>query len=140
MVRVVLDTNVLVSALIYEGKPRKLVTELLKKHTVILSRQMIAEFEEVVDRDKFNVTSSQVNRFLSSIIAMSKVVPDNALFKGLSQDPDDDVVLNVAYIGKAKFIVSGDRHLLELGQFKKTKILTVSQMHDILMRKQNSKH
>ena len=140
MVRVVLDTNVLVSALTYAGKPRKLVLELLKKHTVILSSQMIAEFEEVIDRDKFNVTSSQVNRFVSSISAMSKVVPDNALFKGFSQDPDDDVVLNVAYTGRAEFIVTGDHHLLELGQFKKTKILTVNQMQDILIQKQNSKH
>ena len=101
---------------------------------------MIAEFEEVIDRDKFNVTSSQVNRFVSSISAMSKVVPDNALFKGFSQDPDDDVVLNVAYTGRAEFIVTGDHHLLELGQFKKTKILTVNQMQDILIQKQNSKH
>ena len=139
MVRAVLDTNVLVSALTHEGKPRKLLLELLKKHTVILSSQMIAEFEEVMDRDKFNVTSSQVNRFLSSIISMSKIVPDNALFKGLSQDPDDDVVLNAAHTGKAEFVVTGDCHLLELGQFKKTKIVTVNQMQDILVEKQVSK-
>jgi putative PIN family toxin of toxin-antitoxin system len=80
MTRVVLDTNVLVSALIDDGKPRQLVLELLDKHTVILSRQMIAELADVVSRDKFSVTSSQVDRFLSSLVQMSKMVPDNARF------------------------------------------------------------
>ena len=47
------------------------------------------------------------------------------------EDPDDDVVLNTAYTGKAEFIVTEDKHLLELGHFKKTKIVTVNQMQDI---------
>ena len=140
MVRVVLDTNVLVSALIDDGKPRKLVLELLDKNTVILSRQMFAELADVISRDKFTVTSSQVDRFVSSLVRMSKMVADNARFKVLSEDPDDDVVLNTAYTGRAEFIVTGDRHLLKLGQFKKTKIINVNQMQDILMEKQNPKH
>ncbi|HSQ48216.1 MAG TPA: hypothetical protein VLL96_00850 [Candidatus Deferrimicrobiaceae bacterium] len=43
MVRAVIDTNVLVSALIHDGKPRKLILELLNRHTVILSSQMLPE-------------------------------------------------------------------------------------------------
>lgn len=140
MVRVVIDTNVLVSALINDGKSRRLVLELLDKHTVILSRLMLAELADVVSRDKFSVTSSQVDRFVSSLIQMSKVVPDNARFKVLLEDPDDDVVLNTAYTGRAEFIVTGDHHLLVLGQFKKIKMLTVNQMRDILIEQQNSKH
>jgi putative PIN family toxin of toxin-antitoxin system len=132
MVRAVIDTNVLVSALIHDGKPRKLFLELLEKHTVILSRQMLAELADVAGRDKFPVTSVQVARFLSSLIRMAKVVPDNALFIEAAKDPDDDVVLNTAYAGKADFIVTGDKHLLTLNNFKKTKIVTVNQMQDIL--------
>ena len=65
MVRAVIDTNVLVSALIHDGKPRKLILELLNRHTVILSQQMLIELAEVAGRDKFHVTGSQVERFLS---------------------------------------------------------------------------
>jgi putative PIN family toxin of toxin-antitoxin system len=133
MVRVVIDTNVLVSALINDGKPRRLVFELLDKHAVILSRLMLAELEDVVSRDKFSVTDSQVDRFVSSLIRTSKVVLDNVRFKVVLEDPDDDVVLNTAYSGRAEFIVTGDHHLLVLGQFKKIKIVTVNQMQDILM-------
>ena len=56
MVRVVLDTNVLVSAFIDDGKPRRVVLELLDKHTVILSQQMLAEIADVISREKFRVT------------------------------------------------------------------------------------
>ena len=132
MVRAVIDTNVLVSALIHDGKPRKLVLELFDRHTVILSRQMLAEFADVAGRNKFPVTSVQVERFLSSLVRIAKVVPDNALFKEVAKDPDDDVVLNTAYAGKADYIVTGDKHLLTLNNFKKTKIVTVNQMLDIL--------
>ena len=132
MVRVVIDTNVLVSALIDDGKPRKLVIELLDKHTVILSRQMLAELADVLSRDKFTVTSSHVDRFVSSLVRMSKIVPDNARFKVVLVDHDDDKVLNTAYAGKAEFIVTGDRHLLVLEKFKKTKIVNVNQMLDRL--------
>jgi uncharacterized protein len=132
MVRVVIDTNVLVSALIDDGKPRRLVVELLNKHTVILSRQMLAELADVLSRDKFTVTSSQVDRFVSSLVRMSKIVPDNSRFKVVLEDPDDDVVLNTAYAGRAEFIVTGDRHLLVEEKFKKTKIVNVNQMLDRL--------
>jgi putative PIN family toxin of toxin-antitoxin system len=136
MVRVVLDTNVLVSAFIDDRKPRKLVLELLGKHIVILSRQMLAELADVISRDKFRVKASQVDRFVSSLVRMSKMVPDNPRFKVVLEDADDDVVLNTAYAGRAEFIVTGDRHLLDLGHFKKTKIVTVNQMQDILAQKQ----
>ena len=52
MVRVVIDTNILVSALIKRGKPRKLVLKLLEEHTVILSRQMLAELADVLHKGK----------------------------------------------------------------------------------------
>ncbi len=132
MVRAVVDTNVLISALIDDGKPRKLLHELLNRHTVILSRQMLAEFADVAARDKFPVTSSQADRFLSIAVRTARIVPDSALFKEISEDPDDDVLLNAAYKGKADYIVTGDKHLLALSQFKKTRIVTVNQMLQIL--------
>lgn len=65
MARVVVDTNVLVSALITGGKPRRLLLKLQKEHTVILSRQTAAELADVLTRDKFMVKTSQIERFLS---------------------------------------------------------------------------
>ena len=132
MVRVVVDTNVLVSAFLHEGRPRQLILGLLENHTVILSRLLLAELADVLSRDKFAVDNSQVERFLSSLIQTSKIVPDHNKFTVVLEDTDDDVVLNAAYTSHADFIVTGDKHLLILKKFKKTKILTVNEMLEIL--------
>jgi putative PIN family toxin of toxin-antitoxin system len=132
MVRVVIDTNILVSALIKRGKPRKLVLKLLEEHIVILSRQMLAELADVLTREKFAVKPSQVDSFLTILIRKSKIVKPSSRFKVIKEDPDDDVILNTAYAGKAQYIVTGDRHLLALKEFKRTKIVKVNQIIDSL--------
>lgn len=130
--RIVIDANVLVSAIIDNGKPRQLVIKLLEEHTVVISRQMLAELADVTTRDKFHIKSSQVNRFVASIMSNCKIVVDNSLFKVIVEDPDDDVILNAAYTGKAGYIVTGDKHLLALEKFRQTKIVNVVQMLEIL--------
>jgi putative PIN family toxin of toxin-antitoxin system len=93
---------------------------------------MLAELADVVIRDKFAIKNSQVDRFLSILLKKSKIVSDTPHFKAVSEDPDDDKVLDTAYNGKADYIVTGDRHLLALKRFKRTQILTVTQMLVIL--------
>ena len=56
--------------------------------------------------------------------------------KVILEDPDDDVVLNTAYKGKADYIVTGDRHLLALKKFKRIEIVRVAQMFEILKQHQ----
>src|SRR4030042_209316 len=130
MVRVVIDTNVLVSALINRGKPRRLLVYLLEKHTVILSRQILAELADVLSREKFNVRSSYTERFLESLVRKSRIIPVSARFKIIPEDPDDDVVLNTAYCGRADYIITGDKHMLTLRVFKTIEIVTGREMFE----------
>ena len=132
MIHVVVDTNVLVSALIGHGKPRRLVLKLLGKHTVILSREMLAELADVLARDRFMIKDSQLERYLSGLVRKSEIVTISTRFKMISEDPDDDTVLNAAYSGKANYIVTGDRHLLALREFKGIEIVKVTHMLEIL--------
>jgi predicted nucleic acid-binding protein len=53
-------------------------------------------------------------------------------FKVIPEDPDDDIIVRTAYDGKADYIVSGDRHLLALKEFKGIKILTIDEMLKLL--------
>ncbi len=53
-------------------------------------------------------------------------------FKAVKEDPDDDIIVRTAYDGKADYIVSGDRHLLALKEFKGIKILTIDEMLGVL--------
>jgi putative PIN family toxin of toxin-antitoxin system len=133
--KIVLDTNVLISALIKSGKPRGLILKIAEeKVQVILSKEILKEFIEVTDdpRIKKYVQEDTKIRFLKAIGSISSVVRVKSKFKVLKEDPDDDIVLRTAHDGKADYIISGDRHLLSLKRFKKIKIVTVAQMLDLL--------
>jgi putative PIN family toxin of toxin-antitoxin system len=134
MVRVVADTNVLVSALVGHGKPKRLVLQLLEGHVVVSSSQMLAELADVLSREKFReVRSSQVDRYLSNLVRKCRLVKSRSRFRVVAEDPDDDLVLNTAYDGKADYIVTGDKHLLALQEFKVIKIVTVNEMLQVLV-------
>ena len=108
---------------------------LLEKHTILSSRELLAELSDVLSREKFSpVHRSQVNQFM--FILASKVVIVNAksVPKIIAQDPDDDIVLAVAHDGEADYIISGDRHLLSLGKFEGISIISVGQMLGILQK------
>lgn len=132
MARVVVDTNVLVSALIKKGKPLTLVQRLLDKHTVILSSQMLAELADVLSRDKFTITNAQIDLFISLLLRKSTVTSVSGNLKVILKDPDDNIVLLTAVNGKANYIVSGDKHLLTLRKYEGIEIVTISQMLEIL--------
>jgi len=132
--KVVLDTNVLVSALIKAGKPRELFFRLAEEKMLILSRQILEEFLEVAEdpRIKKYVKEQETIAFLSSLRDATKIIKVKSKFRAVKDDPDDDVAVRTAYDGKAHYIVSGDNHLLSLGQFRGIKIVTVDEMLKIL--------
>jgi uncharacterized protein len=118
VVRVVIDTNVMVSALIGPGKPRRLVARLLRHHSVVTSAEMIEELVEVLPRKKFGLTSAQIDRFLTIYADNSQAVASDLRVRAVVQDPDDDFVLSTAVKGSAGYLVTGDRHLLALKAFR----------------------
>ena len=132
MLRVAIDTNVLLSAIVDDGKQRLLLLKLLQEHTVLLSPKILAELADVTIRDKFAITDSEVNRFLSSLTKISKIIQDKPRFKIIIEDPDDDVILNAAYNGKADYIITGDKDLLAWKKFKSIKILNVPELLEVL--------
>jgi len=133
MVRVVVDTHIFISALLGLGKARRLVSEQLENPSVVLSKPMLAELGNVLLRDKFTqVRSSEADRFLSIMVRSSMIVAVRSEFKTVTDDPDDDAVVNTAYRGEADYIVTGDKHLLVLKEFKGIKIVKVNQLLGIL--------
>ncbi len=135
MVRVVLDTNVLVSAFRNKGKSRSLLSGLMEKHEVVLSSQILAELADVLSRDKFNVTNAQIDKFLSILVRYAVVVPVQST-SIILEDPDDDVILDTAFCGKAEYIVSGDKHLLKIVRYRNVEILSVNDFLQKIDKKQ----
>ncbi|HIH88157.1 TPA: putative toxin-antitoxin system toxin component, PIN family [Candidatus Bathyarchaeota archaeon] len=126
--RIVLDTNVLISALIGHGKPRRLLIRLFREHESVSSRQMLAELEDVLSRRKFGLTRSRVDEFLGILVKRFIVSEVEKIPEVISEDPDDDVVLATALAGGADYIVTGDGHLLGLREYQGIRIVRVGEM------------
>ena len=128
---VVLDTNVLVSALIKTGKPRELFLKITEgRIQLILSRSILKEFSEVADDPRIRkyVDQDDIIAFLRIVGSVAKIVKVKSRFKVVKEDPDDDAVLRTAFDVKADCIVSGNNHLLSLGAFRGIRILTVDEL------------
>ena len=132
---VVLDINVLVSALIKRGKPKELWLKVVRKEfEFVSSRRILSDFLKVISREKFQgyVKERDIVDFLQAFHNTAKFVRVKSKLKVVKQDPDDDVILATAYDGNADYIVSGDKHLLKLKEFRGIKIVSVSEILDLL--------
>jgi len=135
MHRIVADTNVLVSSLIRRGRPHELLLRIDGIDVrLISSNALMAELISVLAEERIAkyVAKSEVERYIRYVGRRTTLVRIRSKFKVVKDDPKDDIVLNTAYSGEAEYIVSGDQHLIPLREFKGIRIVTVSDMLDIL--------
>lgn len=124
--RIVLDTNVLVSALFWDGNERKLLKLCHKKDfQLILSFEILDELTRVL-LDKFGLPKDKVDEYREEIVLMSELVLLKGDLKIIKEDPTDNVILETAILGRASTIFTGDKHLLKLKKYKNIKIMRSS--------------
>ena len=122
---VVLDTNVLVAALVARGLCHELVQRTVRAHAVVSSLPLIEELERVL-RERFSLTpAAQV--FLRELRRSVRQVEVNVLPVPVCRDPDDDIVLATAVAAQADAIVTGDEDLLVLREYEGVAILSPRQ-------------
>lgn len=121
--RVVIDSNVYISALVFGGRPRKAIEHLERvRFDRLLSVSLIAEVEGVLQK-KFDWERSAIQRFCRPIWENSlRFEPTTRV--SACRDPKDNYLLSLAVDGKARLIVSGDRDLVDLGTFRRIPIVT----------------
>lgn len=133
VVRVVIDTNVLVSALLFGGVPGRLVP-LWKSGRIqpLASQAMIDEVLRVLAYPKFSLTPKEIEFLLyEEILPWVEIVDVATGGPFIEDDPSDDMFLWCAMDGKADRIISGDEHLLRLQDFP-VPILTPRQLLDLV--------
>ena len=129
-VRFVFDTNIIVSALLFEtSNPSQAFRYVLQNGEVLLSLELLEELSEVLGREKFNryVSSEERADFLEALVERAVLVEIHETIREC-RDPKDDKVLELAVSGKAEYIVSGDRDLLVLDPFRGIRIVTVEEL------------
>jgi len=126
--RVVLDTNVLVSAFVYGGNPRRIV-ELVVSGEVEMSfsEPLLQELQDVLLREQFDLNPQLVRTALAEISAIGQWVVPQRHHSLVKEDPSDNLVLDCAVEAGADYIVTGDRHLLRLKKCGKVKIVNPQQ-------------
>lgn len=124
--RLVIDTNVLVSGIIKpKSLPANLVAYALREHNILQSPETLAELSAVLGRRKFDRWTNREVRAeaLYSLGILCELVGDVPNVE-VSRDPKDNMILAVAVGGKADLLVTGDSDLLVLGSYEGVAIIT----------------
>jgi putative PIN family toxin of toxin-antitoxin system len=119
MKRIVLDTNVTISALFWRGYPR-VIYDLVRegKLTLLTSIKIEREFIKVMAYSRFGLTPTEVLPIVNSLRKYVHFIEIKSKVDAVKEDPTDNIFLECALDGDADYIVSGDHHLLNIGSYK----------------------
>jgi putative PIN family toxin of toxin-antitoxin system len=125
--RIVIDTNIIISGIFFGGKPRELLKQWFSgNHTVLCSEEILREYintiEKLTEKSKRDIGMDIVPLLLENIEMIK-----NKFQESYSRDPDDDKFINCARSGNAKYIISGDKDLLVLENIAGINIIEISE-------------
>jgi len=136
MIKVVFDTNIYLSSILFGGKPKQILSAAHKgKIKLFVSKEILAELRGVL-RKKFKYSLGEIEKVEAIILEIAIIIEPKTTVKIIKDEPMDNHILACAQEGKVDFLVSGDKkHLLPLKNFKKTKIVPANQFLEILRKK-----
>jgi putative PIN family toxin of toxin-antitoxin system len=129
---IVLDSNVIISAFLFGGPPARILDHILDGSARgFISLAILDEVRDVLRRPKFGLSSEQALTLVEELHDLCQVVTPTAKVQAIQADPGDNRILECAQAAGADTIVTGDSHLLDLGQWRGIRILSPA---DFLMK------
>ncbi|MBU0957394.1 MAG: putative toxin-antitoxin system toxin component, PIN family [Nanoarchaeota archaeon] len=127
--KIVLDTNVWLSAIFWEGEASRIIEKNKKNIKILTSEKILSEIISVLSREaKFQKyifdLKLNIEDLLRTILSISKLIETKTKLEIVKADPKDNIILETALDGKADYIVSYDKHLLNMIEFRNIKIIT----------------
>ena len=128
IIRVVLDTNVLISALLFKGELSRIVGLWEKGKIVpVISKETFDELRTVLEYPKFSLSRAEIKSLIEhEILPFFEVVNVSKHVKGASRDPGDDKFISCAISANANCIVTGDKNLSDLKKYQSIRIIHTS--------------
>jgi uncharacterized protein len=121
------DSNIYISALQFGGVPLAFMTAARAgAFKLAISEAIIAEVRGVL-QSKFRWSTDALDEAISGILDFTQPADPTQPIQAISEDPDDDRVIECAIASQSQFIVSGDKHLLRLVQYQNIRIVRVSE-------------
>lgn len=133
--KAVLDTNVLISSVLSTGTPHKVVVAGFEgEYQIVVSVATLTEFRETLLKypDRFQLDEKEVQTEVETIRYFADFVTPEEDISVVEQDPDDNKFLEAAVAGNVDYLVSGDKHLLNLGSFRGIEIVSPRVFYDRL--------
>jgi uncharacterized protein len=131
MPKVVLDSSILVSAFITpHGEVKKLLVEPFRsQYTLYLSEEILSKTARILLlkpalRRYTSYTDDEVRAYLSALLSEAVMVDDLPELKAVPDDPNDDIIIATAVKAEANYLITGDQHMLGLGSYQNTTILS----------------
>ncbi|HKP52315.1 MAG TPA: putative toxin-antitoxin system toxin component, PIN family [Chloroflexia bacterium] len=127
--KVVLDSNIVVSRFIVaKGKSAQIIKLWEdRRFTLLVSEPLLQEYRRVMAykrvRLRHGLTDKEIEEAINPFSEYATIIKPTVQIEAVRDDPDDDKVLECAIAGEADYIVSGDAHLLNLGEYQTVKIL-----------------
>lgn len=126
--RVVFDTNIWISGLLWRGKPYQcLLLARAGLVQIVYCQQMAAELSRKL-REVFKFSENHIQSVLYELRSMAELVEITGNLHVVADDPDDDMFVECAVVAGATWIVSGDHHLLDLGEYREIAIISAAEL------------
>jgi len=123
-----LDSNVLISAIVFGGRPRDVLNlAIAGRLRMVVCGAILDEVKAVLEGQKFRFPVPIVYAILREIETIARIVDARSIAPVIEEDPSDDKVLACALESKAGYLITGDRHLLDLKKYEGVRIMSPTQ-------------
>ncbi len=117
MNRIVLDSNVLISAFFWKGRERDLPRNCREgEMELVISPFILEEVGKVLEK-KFDIEKETIQGYIQEIFKFSHIVFVKGIIQEIKEDPSDNYIIETAVNGKASAIITGDKHLLKIRSY-----------------------
>jgi putative PIN family toxin of toxin-antitoxin system len=132
-VKIVIDSNIFISSFFWGGYPREIFERVINGlDELIITDEIINEIYNVMSSGKFTVNSEDIKNYIKLIEKYSIIISSDSNLKSISRDKDDDKILQCGYDGSVDFIITGDKDLLVLENYKNIKIMKPKDYLDLI--------
>jgi len=134
ILKVVIDTNVFVSGIFFSGPPSRILKAWQDDRIqIVVSEDIIAEYRRIMAALSAKFEDVNMDPVLELLFIEAELVPSHSFEEPVCEDPDDDKFLACAMTSKSQYIISGDKHLLKIGRYFNTNIVTPRYFLDHLL-------